>query len=81
MDIIMEWIQKIDFITVIASALTFVAGWAVVKVKLAKATEIIGELADLLSEIHKASADGKYSPEEIKAIAKEGEELIAEFKK
>ena len=80
----MEWIQgllsKIDVTTVVASALTFLAGLAIVKAKLGKALAVIGELADLLSEIKKASADEKYSPEEIKSIAKEGEDIIALFK-
>jgi hypothetical protein len=78
---IMALLGKIDLTAVVASALTFVAGWAVVKVKLSKAVAVIGELADLLAEIKKASEDGKYSAEEIKSIAKEGEEVIASFKK
>jgi hypothetical protein len=74
-------LQKIDLTAVVASALTFIVGWAVVKVRLAAAMNVIGELSELLAEIHTASADGKYSPEEIKAIAKEGEDIIALFKK
>ena len=72
---------KIDLTAVVASALTFLAGWAVVKIRLSAAMNVIGELSELLAEIHKASADGKYSADEIKAIAKEGEDIIAMFKK
>lgn len=78
---IMGMLGKIDVTAVIAAAVSFIAALAFVKPKLDKAMAVIGELADLLSEIHKASADGKYNPEEIQAIAKEGEELLAEFKK
>lgn len=81
MDIVMGWLSKIDYSTVIASSLTFIAGIAIVKVQLGKAMDVLGEVADLLSEIHKAGEDGKFSPDEIKAIAKEGQDLIALFKK
>ena len=78
---IMGLLQKIDLTTVIASVLTFIIGLTIVKAKLAKALNVIGELAELLAEIHRASEDGKYSPEEIKSIAKEGQDIIACFKK
>jgi hypothetical protein len=78
---ILGMLGKIDLTAVVASALTFLAGWAIVKVRLAAAMNVIGELSELLAEIHKASADGKYSADEIKSIAKEGEDIIALFKK
>lgn len=67
--------------TVIAAVVSFIVGLSVIKPKLSKAVAVIGEIAELLAEIKKASADGAYTAEEIQAIAKEGEDLIKEFKK
>jgi len=78
---ILGLLGKIDLTAVVASSLTFLAGWAIVKVKLSAAMNVIGELSELLAEIHKASADGKYSADENKSIAKEGRDIIALFKK
>jgi uncharacterized protein YgfB (UPF0149 family) len=81
MDIVMGWLSKIDVTTIVASAVTFLLGWAMVKVQLNKAISIMGELADLLYEIKKSTADGKLDKTEVDTILKEAQELIAEFKK
>lgn len=81
MEILMGWIHKVDFTAVIASVVTFVAGLAVIKPRLTKALELIGDLSVVLADIKKAGEDGKFSTEEIKQIASDGEHLISEFKK
>ena len=81
MEIVLGWLSKIDVTAVVASAVTFLIGWGVVKIQMGKAIAVIGDLADLLSEIKKSLADGKLDKAEIEAILKEGNELIAEFKK
>ena len=81
MDIVMGWLSKIDVTTVVTSAVTFLLGWGIVKVQMNKILGVMGELADLLSEIKKATADGKLDKAEVDAIIKEGQELIAEVKK
>ncbi len=81
MDIVMGWLSKIDVTAVIASGVTFLLGWAVVKVQLNKALAVLGDLEDVLSAINKATADGKLDKAEIELILAEGQELLAEFKK
>jgi hypothetical protein len=81
MDQIMGWLSKVDLTTVVAAAVTFLIGLAVVKPKLSKAMSVIGDLADLLSVLKASLSDGKLTSDEVKAIITEGEELIAEFKK
>jgi len=81
MDTILNLLHKVDYTTVIASALTFIAGLAIVKSQLVKAVRIIGDLADLLSTLKTALEDGKLNKDEVESIVKEGEELIAGFKK
>lgn len=74
-------LQKVDLNAVIAAAVSFVIGWGVIKPKLSKAVAVIGDLAELLAEIKKALADGKLDKSEMEEIIKDGEALIAEFKK
>lgn len=81
MDIVMGWLSKIDFVAVGSAAVTFILGLAMIKPRLAKAVAVIGDVADLLSCLKSALADGKVDTEEMKSIIKEAEELIAEFKK
>jgi hypothetical protein len=81
MDIVMGWLHKVDFLAVVAASMSFLLGLAVIKAQLGKAVAVIGDLADLLSEIKKSMADGKLDKPEIEAILAEGQELLAEFKK
>ncbi len=81
MEMIMNLLGKIDVTAIVASAVTFILGIALVKAKLGKAISVIGDLADLLSEIKKSMQDGKLDKAELESILKEGNELIAEFKK
>lgn len=81
MDIVMGWLSNIDWTTVVAAAVSFIIGLGVIKPKLSKAVAIIGDLADLLSEMKKSLEDGKLTTEEANSIIKEANELIAEFKK
>jgi hypothetical protein len=81
MDIVMGWLSKIDVTAVVAAVVSFLLGLAFIKPKLGKAISIIGDLADLLSEMKKSLEDGKLTSEEANSIIKEANELIAEFKK
>jgi hypothetical protein len=72
---------KIDVVSIIAAVVSFSLGFAVIKPKLSKALSVIGNLADLLSVLKGSLADGKLDKAEVESIIKEGEELIAEFKK
>ena len=78
---ILGLLGKIDFMAVIAAAVSFFVGLAVIKPKLSKAMAVIGDLAELLAEINRSMADGKLTKEETESIMKEAQELIAEFKK
>ena len=81
MGMITGWLSNIDIAAIVASAITFFIGFSIVKTKLNKALDIIGDLADVLFCIRKALADGNLSKVEIEEILKEGQELIAGFKK
>ena len=81
MDVVMGWLSKIDWAAISAAVISFVIGLGIIKPKLNKAMEILGDVAVLLADIKKGSEDGKYTAEEIKQIAADGEHLIAEFKK
>lgn len=81
MDMVMGWLSKLDFTAIIASVVTFLAGITIVKIQLGKALKVIGDVAELLGAISKSLDDGKLDKAEIEAIVKEGQELIADFKK
>ena len=80
MDII-GLLGKLDLTAIVAAAVSFFVGLAVIKPRVSKAVSVIGDLADLLSVLKSSLADGKLSKEEVESIIKEGEELIANFKK
>jgi hypothetical protein len=78
---VMALLGKIDLTAVVAASLSFLVGLAVIKPRLAKAVKVIGDISELLAEINRSLVDGKLSKEEVEAIMREGQELIAEFKK
>ena len=81
MDVVMGWLSKINWLAISASAASFILGLSFIKAKLGKAVAVIGDLADLISELKKSLEDGKLTKEEAESILKEANELIAEFKK
>lgn len=81
MEMVMGWLSKVDWMTVGAAAGTFILGIGIIKSKLGKAVGVIGELADLLSEIKKGLADGKLEKTELEAIVVQADELLKEWKK
>ena len=81
MEMVMGWVSKVDWMAVGAAAGTFILGIGIIKAKLGKALTIIGDLADLLSEIKKGLADNKLTKEELERIVVEADELLADWKK
>lgn len=82
MQTIIQWVlAHMNPSVLVAAGLSFLLGLEIIKAKLGKAVIVIGDLADLLSEIKASLADGKVDVNELNEIVKDGEQLLADWKK
>ena len=73
--------MDMGWITIIASALTFLVGFIIKNIAYQKVLSVLADVAEVVSDYNKAQADGKIDPEEAKELIEDIQHMVAEFKK